>query len=112
MRGEHDKLGEGERKVRLGQDSLPNSHFRNRNERKVVTLFYPHPHKKSSFVHNFRNPEVSGIPRRTEILELFPLEAVESFEEFGWAVESKTFPIFCKFLRWFIHFHQIPISYL
>ncbi len=24
MRGEHNKLGEGERKVRLGQDSLPN----------------------------------------------------------------------------------------
>ena len=35
MRGKHDKLGEGTcnklgeggRKVRLGQDSLPNSHF-------------------------------------------------------------------------------------
>ncbi len=24
MRGKHNKLGEGERKVRLGQDSLPN----------------------------------------------------------------------------------------
>ncbi len=24
MRGKHSKLGEGERKVRLGQDSLPN----------------------------------------------------------------------------------------
>ncbi len=24
MRGTHNKLGEGERKVRLGQDSLPN----------------------------------------------------------------------------------------
>ncbi len=39
--GKHDKLGEGERKVRLGQDSLPNSHFRNGNERKVGKLFYP-----------------------------------------------------------------------
>jgi len=24
VRGKHNKLGEGERKVRLGQDSLPN----------------------------------------------------------------------------------------
>jgi hypothetical protein len=43
VRGTHNKLGEGERKVRLGQDSLPNSHFRSGNERKVGTLFYPHP---------------------------------------------------------------------
>jgi hypothetical protein len=43
--GTHNKLGEGERKVRLGQDSLPNSHFRSGNERKVGTLFYPHPAK-------------------------------------------------------------------
>ncbi len=41
MRGTHNKLGEGERKVRLGQDSLPS--FRNGNEWKVGTLFYPHP---------------------------------------------------------------------
>ncbi len=27
MRGKHNKLGEGERKVRLGQDSLPNKPF-------------------------------------------------------------------------------------
>ncbi len=27
MRGKHNKLGEGERKVRLGQDSLPNIAF-------------------------------------------------------------------------------------
>ncbi len=43
MRGTHNKLGEGETKVRLGQDSLPNSHFHSGNERKVGTLFYPHP---------------------------------------------------------------------
>ena len=36
-------LDEGGRKVRLSQDSLPNIHFHNRNERKVGTLFYPHP---------------------------------------------------------------------
>ncbi len=42
MRGKHDKLGEGERKVRLGQDSLPNCHFCNGNEQKEGTLFYPH----------------------------------------------------------------------
>jgi hypothetical protein len=41
VRGAHNKLVEGERKVRLGQDSLPNSHFRSGNERKVGTLFYP-----------------------------------------------------------------------
>ncbi len=41
VRGTHNKLGE--RKVRLGQDSLPNSHFHSGNERKVGTLFYPHP---------------------------------------------------------------------
>jgi hypothetical protein len=41
--GKHDKLGERERKVRFGQDSLPNSHFCSGNERKVGTLFYPHP---------------------------------------------------------------------
>ncbi len=35
----HTKLGEGERKVRLGQDSLPNIHFTSGNERKVGTLF-------------------------------------------------------------------------
>ena len=38
-----NKLGEGERKVRLGQDSLPNIHFRSGNERKVGTLFYLQP---------------------------------------------------------------------
>ncbi len=27
MRGSHNKLGEGERKVWLGQDSLPNTKF-------------------------------------------------------------------------------------
>ncbi len=27
IRGTHNKLGEGERKVRLGQDSLPNTEF-------------------------------------------------------------------------------------
>jgi hypothetical protein len=27
VRGKHNKLGEGERKVRLGQDSLPNKPF-------------------------------------------------------------------------------------
>ena len=43
MRGNHNKLGEGERKLRLGQDSLPNIHFHSRIERKVGTLFYPHP---------------------------------------------------------------------
>ncbi len=45
--GKHDKLGEGERKVRLGQDSLPNSHICSRNKEKVGTLFYPHPAKGS-----------------------------------------------------------------
>jgi hypothetical protein len=34
----HNKLGEGERKVRLGQDSLPNSHFRMETN-DVNTLF-------------------------------------------------------------------------
>ena len=43
MRGTHNKLGEGERKVRLGQDSLPNSYFHRGNEQKVGTLFYPDP---------------------------------------------------------------------
>jgi hypothetical protein len=43
VRGKHNKLGEGERKVWLGQDSLPNSHFRSGNERKLYTLFYPDP---------------------------------------------------------------------
>jgi hypothetical protein len=43
VRGIHNKLGEGERKVRLGQDSLPNIHFHSGNERKLGTLFYPHP---------------------------------------------------------------------
>jgi hypothetical protein len=41
--GNHNKLGEGERKVKLGQDSLPNIHFRSGNEQKGGTLFYPHP---------------------------------------------------------------------
>jgi hypothetical protein len=40
MRGSHNKLGKGERKVRLGQDSLPNS---SGNSRKVAPLFYLHP---------------------------------------------------------------------
>jgi hypothetical protein len=31
VRGTHNKLGEGGRKVRLGQDSLPNSHFHSGN---------------------------------------------------------------------------------
>jgi hypothetical protein len=48
VRVTHNKLGEGERKVRLGQDSLPNSHFCSRNERKVGTLFYLHPKKSTS----------------------------------------------------------------
>jgi hypothetical protein len=50
MRGSHNKLGKGERKVRLGQDSLPNSEFpcqmasfRSGNSRKVAPLFYLHP---------------------------------------------------------------------
>jgi len=43
VRGIHTKLGEGEKKVWLGQDSLPNIHFLSGNEWKVGTLFYPHP---------------------------------------------------------------------
>ncbi len=49
MRGKHNKLGEGERKVRLGQDSLPNIAIsvaeKSGNERKLYTLFYPDPKK-------------------------------------------------------------------
>jgi len=33
VRGKHNKLGEGERKVRLGQDSLPN---REKPSRKIT----------------------------------------------------------------------------
>ncbi len=40
MRGKSNKLGEGERKVRLGQDRLA---IKNGNEWKLYTLFYPHP---------------------------------------------------------------------
>jgi len=40
VRGKPNKLGEGERKVRLGQDRLA---IKNGNERKLYTLFYPHP---------------------------------------------------------------------
>ena len=35
MRGKHNKLGEGERKVRLGQDSLPN---RETTRRKIAKM--------------------------------------------------------------------------
>ena len=59
MRGTHNKLGEGDRKVRLGQDSLPNSHFCSGNERKVGTLFYPHPLKDSFLV--MRNKVIVAI---------------------------------------------------
>ncbi len=40
MRGKRNKLGEGERKVRLGQDKLA---IKSGNERKLYTLFYLHP---------------------------------------------------------------------
>jgi hypothetical protein len=39
VRGKRNKLGEGERKVRLGQDKLA---IKNGNEQKLYTLFYPH----------------------------------------------------------------------
>jgi len=42
VRGKPNKLGEGERKVRLGQDRLA---IKNGNERKLYTLFYPHLEK-------------------------------------------------------------------
>ena len=40
-----DRLGEGERQVRLGQDRLAikKAAEKNGNERKLYTLFYPHP---------------------------------------------------------------------
>jgi hypothetical protein len=40
-----DRLGEGERHVRLGQDGLAIKKpvEKNRNERKLCMLFYPHP---------------------------------------------------------------------
>jgi hypothetical protein len=40
VRGKRNKLGEVERKVRLGQDKLA---IKSGNERKLYTLFYPHP---------------------------------------------------------------------
>ena len=42
MRGKPNKLGEGERKVRLGQDRLA---IKSGNERKLYTLFYLDPAK-------------------------------------------------------------------
>jgi hypothetical protein len=63
VRGNHNKLGEGERKVRLGQDSLPNIHFCSGNEQKVGTLFYPHP---------FFNPTENGTPF-TSLFQYFHL---------------------------------------
>ena len=50
MRGKPNKLGEGERKVRLGHDRLA---IKNGNERKLYTLFYPHPYDtQQSAIHD------------------------------------------------------------
>jgi hypothetical protein len=45
VRGKHNKLGKWERKVRLGQDSLPNRETTRGNELRLCTLFYPPPYR-------------------------------------------------------------------
>ncbi len=45
MRGTHNKLGEGERKVRLGQDSLPNIDEMSRKLAESKDVVLPAPTK-------------------------------------------------------------------
>ncbi len=56
MRGKHNKLGEGERQVRLSQDSFGN---KNGNEQKLCMLFYPLPiMKQYDFEFSYNTEEV------------------------------------------------------
>jgi hypothetical protein len=63
--GGKNELGEGEniKKVRLGQDSLPNRMESHGKYRKVLTLFYPHPENTAllriSKVELWRNRDVA-----------------------------------------------------
>lgn len=46
--------------------------------------------------------DIPHIPRKSEILQCFPAKIQKpgpKFDEFGWAVESETFPIFTKIMR-------------
>ena len=46
--------------------------------------------------------KVNYIPHKDQVLECFPEKIRQSgpdFDEFGWSVESETFPIFAKLLR-------------
>ncbi len=80
MRGKHNKLGEGERQVRLGQDSFGN---KNGNERKLCTLFYPLPNKGPGAGWVFTKfikiiPSKEGFDERNHIIVLLLLLDVKT----------------------------------
>ena len=53
MRGKHNKLGKGERKVRLGQDSLPNKAI---SVAETIYVVLPSPKFVQDFTNsNFKN---------------------------------------------------------
>ncbi len=63
MRGKHNKLGEGERKVRLGQDSLPNRETtRIQKVAETSNVVLPSPHLVClCFLRGIRTDEIATI---------------------------------------------------
>jgi hypothetical protein len=55
VRGKHNKLGEGERKVRLGQDSLPNIAI---SVAETIYVVLPGPTAVKSFMVQAPEPDL------------------------------------------------------
>ena len=59
-------------------------------------------HAAHLFATLVTSKDVQYIPHKDQVLQCFPEKIRQSgsdFDEFGWSVESQTFPIFAKLLR-------------
>ncbi len=58
-------------------------------------------HAARIFASLVLNESVPHVPKRSEVLNFFPdkLKKSKDLDDFGWAVESETFPIFTKLIR-------------